>query len=271
MTGAVAVIDSCVRGCTFAQNGASAPRFLGDIVLRRKPAGKCGNRGVVRSEWLRPECGSRAALSSPSSSRSASGILPAAAHDGPVTSPARLPSPLFQWSGLPVRSISFEGVTADRLDPLPGHLAQLEGKPLRPGRRQREPAPALFHRPLRDHSGARAQAEIARPAVSGPDLSRHPAHLYRHGRRLRRQGAHLEHATAARQPAPVRHPLYPGQTLQRPRADAPDHGRKWILRAQHHADSHPAPQRAARRYRLPGRLRHRRHASARSRSPATLE
>jgi outer membrane protein assembly complex protein YaeT len=39
---------------------------------------------------------------------------------------------LLQWSGLPVRRILFEGVSADRLDPLPDHLAQAEGKPLSP-------------------------------------------------------------------------------------------------------------------------------------------
>jgi outer membrane protein assembly complex protein YaeT len=37
---------------------------------------------------------------------------------------------LAQWEGLPVRRISFEGVTAVRLIPLPGHLAQAEGTPL---------------------------------------------------------------------------------------------------------------------------------------------
>ncbi|MGC1461669.1 MAG: POTRA domain-containing protein [Terracidiphilus sp.] len=41
-------------------------------------------------------------------------------------------APLLQWSGLIVRSISFAGVAADRLDPLPGHLAQLVDKPLNP-------------------------------------------------------------------------------------------------------------------------------------------
>src|SRR5208282_4352723 len=39
---------------------------------------------------------------------------------------------LAQWNGLPVRSISFEGVAVSRLAPLPGHLAQAEGKPLSP-------------------------------------------------------------------------------------------------------------------------------------------
>ena len=37
---------------------------------------------------------------------------------------------VFQWEGLPVRQISFSGVPADRLTPLPGHLAQAEGSPL---------------------------------------------------------------------------------------------------------------------------------------------
>jgi outer membrane protein assembly complex protein YaeT len=37
---------------------------------------------------------------------------------------------LTQWEGLPVRSISFDGVSAARLAPLPGHLAQAVGEPL---------------------------------------------------------------------------------------------------------------------------------------------
>jgi outer membrane protein assembly complex protein YaeT len=39
---------------------------------------------------------------------------------------------LAQWTGLPVRRISFVGVDEDRLAPLPGHLAQAEGAPLSP-------------------------------------------------------------------------------------------------------------------------------------------
>ncbi|MGD0682920.1 MAG: POTRA domain-containing protein, partial [Terracidiphilus sp.] len=35
-----------------------------------------------------------------------------------------------QWEGLPVHRISFAGVSADRLIPLPGHLDQAEGAPL---------------------------------------------------------------------------------------------------------------------------------------------
>jgi outer membrane protein assembly complex protein YaeT len=37
---------------------------------------------------------------------------------------------LAKWQGLPVREISFEGVSVDRLQPLPGHLGQEVGAPL---------------------------------------------------------------------------------------------------------------------------------------------
>jgi len=40
------------------------------------------------------------------------------------------PGSVEQWLGLPVRSISFEGVDPARLAPLPGHLAQAEGAPV---------------------------------------------------------------------------------------------------------------------------------------------
>jgi outer membrane protein insertion porin family len=40
------------------------------------------------------------------------------------------PPALAKWQGLPVREISFEGVSADRLQPLSGHLPQEVGAPL---------------------------------------------------------------------------------------------------------------------------------------------
>ncbi len=41
-----------------------------------------------------------------------------------------LPAALAKWQGLPVHEISFQGVSADRLQPLPGHLTQEAGTPL---------------------------------------------------------------------------------------------------------------------------------------------
>ena len=49
---------------------------------------------------------------------------------GERSSGARPSDPLAQWEGLPVRRISFDGVSPERLVPLPGHLAQAEGAPL---------------------------------------------------------------------------------------------------------------------------------------------
>ncbi len=47
-----------------------------------------------------------------------------------ISAPAEAKDAVLRWEGLPVRHISFEGVPADRLTPLPGHLAQAEGAPL---------------------------------------------------------------------------------------------------------------------------------------------
>ena len=56
----------------------------------------------------------------------------ASATAGPGESPSPDPAndSLQAWEGLIVQRISFEGVPADRLAPLPGHLAQAEGAPL---------------------------------------------------------------------------------------------------------------------------------------------
>jgi outer membrane protein assembly complex protein YaeT len=51
--------------------------------------------------------------------------------DAPQAHLPAAPDPLAQFEGLPVRSIAFQGVSTDRLVPLSGRLAQLEGAPLR--------------------------------------------------------------------------------------------------------------------------------------------
>ena len=48
----------------------------------------------------------------------------------PSIHPVQAPSSVLAWEGLPVRSIAFEGVPADQLQPLAGHLPQAEGAPL---------------------------------------------------------------------------------------------------------------------------------------------
>ena len=93
--------------------------------MRRRPAGKSGNRGLVPCGVLLA-CG----LVFASAIGLARGNLALA--QVPAQAQPAVADPLLQWNGLPVRHISFEGVTAERLDPLPDHLAQAEGKPLNP-------------------------------------------------------------------------------------------------------------------------------------------
>ena len=59
-----------------------------------------------------------------------SGNQPGAAPSEPSSKSVPSSSPILQWEGLPVRSISFEGVPADQLRPLSGRLPQAVGAPL---------------------------------------------------------------------------------------------------------------------------------------------
>jgi len=92
--------------------------------LRRKPAGERGNRGVV-------PCGVflACALAFAQLFGSALGI---ACWSQPPAMAQSAAGSLLKWSGLKVSSISYAGVAADRLAPLPGQLAQAEGQPLSP-------------------------------------------------------------------------------------------------------------------------------------------
>jgi outer membrane protein assembly complex protein YaeT len=94
------------------------------MVLKAKPAGQCGKRswyGILLAGLLALgiPCGCSAWSQSVASS-------------GESAAPAILISvdSLARWEGLPVRRISFAGVSADRLVPLSGHLEQAEGAPL---------------------------------------------------------------------------------------------------------------------------------------------
>lgn len=56
--------------------------------------------------------------------------VPAADSAGKTSSAAPNESRTVQWQGLPVRKISFEGISKGRLSPIPEQLAQQPGKPL---------------------------------------------------------------------------------------------------------------------------------------------
>ncbi len=109
--------------------------------MKAKPAGQCGNRygcsvllvcvfvlgvGGGIHGWSQTAGSASDAAHQRAAAPGASGSAAAQTLSG-----AGLDS-LAQWNGLPVRSISFEGVAVSRLAPLPGHLDQAEGKPLSP-------------------------------------------------------------------------------------------------------------------------------------------
>ena len=90
---------------------------------RKQPARKCGNCELIPSSVLlacilvfAKAANSQALTPSPTQADSTQ----------PVS------GSLLQWQGLPVKRISFVGVAAERLDPLPSQLVQQEGKPLVP-------------------------------------------------------------------------------------------------------------------------------------------
>ena len=95
--------------------------------MKAGPAVRCGRRpgyGVQLVCLVVCGIGSAAALWSQPNPAPVPSIAP--------TTPAdALPADtLAQFAGLPVRGIAFAGVALDRLAPLPGHLAQVEGAPL---------------------------------------------------------------------------------------------------------------------------------------------
>ncbi len=109
------------------------------MVLKAKPARQCGKQrsgyGILLACLLAYAlaggiCGWSQGHGSGTDDSAGGGGLQATNPE--VAKPeAMKPSPaLDQWDGLPVRSISFEGVSADRLAPLPGHLVQAAGAPL---------------------------------------------------------------------------------------------------------------------------------------------
>ena len=138
-------------------------------------------------------------------------IEESASSAAPDPSAQSLPDPLEAWEGLPVRRISVAGVSLDRLAPLPGTLAQAEGKPLNREAIRRS-LRQLFATGLFETIAVEAEREGRR---RGPALSRHSAHLHRQSQRGRRQAgqrstrnwsapASLRPARVSRRPSSIR-------------------------------------------------------------------
>jgi outer membrane protein insertion porin family len=102
------------------------------MILRIRPSRSCGNWIGLRQSGVLAAAVFIFLSVIPGRSQSAD----SAGAETPAAAQALTAEPqagaLDPWRGLPVRSISFEGVPAARLDPLPGHLAQAEGAPLDP-------------------------------------------------------------------------------------------------------------------------------------------
>jgi outer membrane protein insertion porin family len=118
--------------------------FWREMIFRTKPAATCTNRqgsrrqvfiaGVVRYGVLL-SCAAVFAFNGASRSWTQSAEPATSAPSGAQQQTDQAPAEaetgsLHQWEGIPVSHISFEGVSATRLAPLPGHLAQAVGVPL---------------------------------------------------------------------------------------------------------------------------------------------
>jgi outer membrane protein assembly complex protein YaeT len=103
------------------------------MVLKAGPARQCGSRpgyGILLAGLLAFGLwGGRLAWSQSGPSGEAASAFDASGAAADPAAEAHSDS-LAQWEGLPVRRISFDGVSLDRLVPLPGHLAQAVGAPL---------------------------------------------------------------------------------------------------------------------------------------------
>ena len=119
----------CPEGAHFVAGGWGKKNFAAKVVWR----------GVLLPAalvfWI---CGGIAGWSQNAAQAPASPAAnPAAVLNPAPLQPTQAPlepdaGSIAQWIGLPVRRISIEGVAANRLAPLGGHLAQAEGTPLSP-------------------------------------------------------------------------------------------------------------------------------------------
>jgi len=98
------------------------------MVLKEKPECECGRRsvyGILLASLLAFGISGGIGVWS----QSPLSVTGSSGEGGAPATPISVDS-FAQWEGLPVHRISFAGVSADRLAPLPGHLDQAEGAPL---------------------------------------------------------------------------------------------------------------------------------------------
>ena len=110
------------------QRGDFPRVFWGDMVFKAKLADQCGKwleRGILLACLL--VFGTLFGVLGWSQSLVSDADNSGAGGDQAAQAPS---DSLVQWEGFPVRRISFAGVSADHLVPLPGHLDQAEGAPL---------------------------------------------------------------------------------------------------------------------------------------------
>ena len=144
-----------------------------------------------------------------------------------------------QFQGQTVGHISFEGVSADRLVPLSGHLPQMEGQPFN-AENVSESLRQLYA------TGLYETIQVDGPAATdaGVDL------VFRGTPRIFIGTVGVDGAKGATINTQLSAPAssQPGTRFtqakldQRPRADAPDPGRERLPRAADYAHPHPAPR-----------------------------
>jgi outer membrane protein insertion porin family len=117
-------------------------KYLGDIVRKAMPAPQLGSEMKQRvlsgclflllamGTYCRGQVAVSVSNGEPAEHFAGTSINSHGSSGAAGVNDDRDPAPLTKWQGLRVRDITFEGVSAERLQPLPGHLPQAVGAPL---------------------------------------------------------------------------------------------------------------------------------------------
>ena len=122
-----AIADGVLLPCPQRERSTSRPFFASKELAGRQSL-KAHRPAFFASILL---CAAISAwCQKPADAPAAAITAPTAAAPLDSATPDPTQAAVLQWEGSPVLHISFQGVLADRLNPLPGHLAQAEGAPL---------------------------------------------------------------------------------------------------------------------------------------------